>query len=159
MAAALAGNHAVLGLGRLHMKGSWPGPNGHAPAALLPGVALTFDDGPDPEVTPRPRPCQTPPTAGHAPSASARERNGTRARAPRSGTVATASNHSQPPEQLLVEGRAMRREVAANRAALAGVTGERPSLPRTGRHPEPVAGIPRRRAAPSRLVDGEARAS
>src|SRR5688572_14512658 len=56
IAAALAGNHVVLGLAGMCPRSTWLGPN----LRRLPPdsiarreIALTFDDGPDPEVTPR----------------------------------------------------------------------------------------------------------
>jgi peptidoglycan/xylan/chitin deacetylase (PgdA/CDA1 family) len=49
----LACNHAVLACG-MHPRGSLLGPNlTRLPASAGRSVALTFDDGPDPEVTPR----------------------------------------------------------------------------------------------------------
>jgi peptidoglycan/xylan/chitin deacetylase (PgdA/CDA1 family) len=56
MLAALIGNHALLGTVGLFPRNSWLGPNitRLPPAAARGGVvALTFDDGPDPEVTPK----------------------------------------------------------------------------------------------------------
>lgn len=53
MLAVLACNHALLAA-LMHPRGSQLGPNLVAlPASLSGSVALTFDDGPDPEVTPR----------------------------------------------------------------------------------------------------------
>lgn len=56
VAGALVANHAVLAAASLWPKSPWVGPN----LVRLPGdaagrreVALTFDDGPDPDVTPR----------------------------------------------------------------------------------------------------------
>ena len=54
MLTALVGNHAVLGAG-LFPRSTWLGPNiTRLPEAQAQGgvVALTFDDGPDPHVTP-----------------------------------------------------------------------------------------------------------
>lgn len=53
VAATLIGNHALLGVAGLHMKGSWLGPNATRFSTAASEVALTFDDGPDPDVTPR----------------------------------------------------------------------------------------------------------
>ena len=53
---ALAGNHLVLGAAVLWPRGRWLGPNLirlPASAAARAEVCLTFDDGPDPHVTPR----------------------------------------------------------------------------------------------------------
>src|SRR5204863_3523670 len=53
---ALAGNHLVLIAAALWPRGRWLGPNlTRLPASAIGRheVALTFDDGPDPEVTPR----------------------------------------------------------------------------------------------------------
>jgi peptidoglycan/xylan/chitin deacetylase (PgdA/CDA1 family) len=51
--ALLACNHALL-TALMHPRGTQLGPNlVRLPAALSGSVALTFDDGPDPEVTPR----------------------------------------------------------------------------------------------------------
>ncbi len=53
MLAVLACNHALLAA-LMHPRGTLLGPNLVAlPASLSGSVALTFDDGPDPEVTPR----------------------------------------------------------------------------------------------------------
>jgi peptidoglycan/xylan/chitin deacetylase (PgdA/CDA1 family) len=52
---AIAANHMVLGMG-MWPRSSWLGPNVTRlpePAARRGEIALTFDDGPDPEVTPR----------------------------------------------------------------------------------------------------------
>jgi len=56
VAGALVANHVVLGAASLWPRSRWVGPN----LVRLPGdaarrseVALTFDDGPDPDVTPR----------------------------------------------------------------------------------------------------------
>ena len=56
IAAALAGNHVVLGLAGMWPRSTWLGPN----LRRLPPdsiarreIALTFDDGPDPALTPR----------------------------------------------------------------------------------------------------------
>lgn len=52
----LAGNHLVLIAAALWPRGRWLGPNlTRLPASAIGRheVALTFDDGPDPEVTPR----------------------------------------------------------------------------------------------------------
>src|SRR5262245_12029149 len=56
VAAALVANHAALGLGGMMPRSSLLGPNLKClpPAALARrDIALTFDDGPDPAVTPR----------------------------------------------------------------------------------------------------------
>ena len=56
MLATLAGNHAVLSLAGLFPRSSWLGPNITrlpATSAEVGVVALTFDDGPDPELTPK----------------------------------------------------------------------------------------------------------
>jgi peptidoglycan/xylan/chitin deacetylase (PgdA/CDA1 family) len=53
VAGMLIGNHLLLGLAGTHMRGSWLGPNLTRLPAPAAHVALTFDDGPDPEVTPR----------------------------------------------------------------------------------------------------------
>ena len=56
VAGGLAGNHAVLGLAGMRPRSRLLGPNLSRlpPAAAARGeVALTFDDGPDPRVTPR----------------------------------------------------------------------------------------------------------
>ena len=53
---ALAGNHLVLSAAVLWPRGRWLGPNLirlPASAAARAEVCLTFDDGPDPEVTPQ----------------------------------------------------------------------------------------------------------
>ncbi len=53
---ALVGNHAALSVAGLFPRSSWLGPNiTRLPPAPARGgvVALTFDDGPDPEVTPK----------------------------------------------------------------------------------------------------------
>lgn len=51
---AVAANHAMLAVASMTPRGRWLGPNLTRLAATAPGqVALTFDDGPDPEVTPR----------------------------------------------------------------------------------------------------------
>lgn len=53
---ALAGNHLVLGAAVLWPRGRWLGPNLirlPASAAKRAEVCLTFDDGPDPQVTPQ----------------------------------------------------------------------------------------------------------
>ena len=57
-AGAIAVNHGVLAGAGLVPRSTLLGPNlrqlpAGAPAAAAPAVALTFDDGPDPEVTPR----------------------------------------------------------------------------------------------------------
>ncbi|MDB5415664.1 MAG: polysaccharide deacetylase [Rubritepida sp.] len=50
---ALACNHAILSCS-MHPRSAWLGPNmTRLPDTGRPTVALTFDDGPDPEVTPR----------------------------------------------------------------------------------------------------------
>ncbi|MCC7127142.1 MAG: polysaccharide deacetylase family protein [Acidobacteria bacterium] len=51
-AGALVANHVVLGLAGIHMRGAWLGPNITRVAVTTPDLALTFDDGPDPEATP-----------------------------------------------------------------------------------------------------------
>ena len=52
--AALAANHLALGLLGLAPGGGWIGPSlTRLPPAATGMVALTFDDGPDPEATPR----------------------------------------------------------------------------------------------------------
>ena len=54
--AAVAANHAVLGAAGLVPRSTWLGPNltRLPPASARRGeIVLTFDDGPDPEVTPR----------------------------------------------------------------------------------------------------------
>ena len=56
MLAALVGNHAVVSASGLFPRSDWLGPNiTRLPVgqARLGVVALTFDDGPDPEVTPK----------------------------------------------------------------------------------------------------------
>ncbi len=53
---AVAANHALLGAVGMWPRGSWLGPNMTRlpPASRARGeIAITFDDGPDPEVTPR----------------------------------------------------------------------------------------------------------
>lgn len=46
-------NHAVLA-GGMHVRSNWLGPNlARLPPSMGPAVAVTFDDGPHPEVTPR----------------------------------------------------------------------------------------------------------
>jgi peptidoglycan/xylan/chitin deacetylase (PgdA/CDA1 family) len=52
MGALLAANHGALGA-CMHPQGALLGPNLRRLPEGAPGVALTFDDGPDPEVTPR----------------------------------------------------------------------------------------------------------
>jgi peptidoglycan/xylan/chitin deacetylase (PgdA/CDA1 family) len=56
MLSAMVGNHAILGAAGLFPRSSWLGPN-ITRLPLAPAqygiVGLTFDDGPDPEVTPR----------------------------------------------------------------------------------------------------------
>src|SRR5215210_8068041 len=54
--AALAANHAVISLAALWPRGRWLGPNVirlPAEAAARSEVSLTFDDGPDPLITPQ----------------------------------------------------------------------------------------------------------
>lgn len=54
--ATLAANHAVLTAGGLWPRSTWLGPNVTrlpAASAARSEISLTFDDGPDPEVTPR----------------------------------------------------------------------------------------------------------
>ncbi len=51
-AGALVANHVVLGVAGLHVRGSWLGPNLTRIDTTDAVVALTFDDGPDPDVTP-----------------------------------------------------------------------------------------------------------
>jgi peptidoglycan/xylan/chitin deacetylase (PgdA/CDA1 family) len=56
IAAALATNHVVLGIAGMWPRSTWLGPNlRRLPAASIARreIALTFDDGPDPAVTPR----------------------------------------------------------------------------------------------------------
>jgi peptidoglycan/xylan/chitin deacetylase (PgdA/CDA1 family) len=56
VAATLFADHVVLAAASLWPRGSWVGPNQSrlsAAAAARGEVALTFDDGPDPDVTPR----------------------------------------------------------------------------------------------------------
>ena len=56
VAGALVANHVVLGAASLWPRSRWVGPNLlclTAEAARRGEVALTFDDGPDPDVTPR----------------------------------------------------------------------------------------------------------
>jgi peptidoglycan/xylan/chitin deacetylase (PgdA/CDA1 family) len=51
--AAVGANHAAIGLGGLWPRSRWLGPNvTRLPAEAGAAIALTFDDGPDPEVTP-----------------------------------------------------------------------------------------------------------
>src|SRR4051812_5840839 len=53
---ALAANHAVLGAAGLWPRSTWLGPNVRrlpAPSIARGEVALTFDDGPEPRITPR----------------------------------------------------------------------------------------------------------
>lgn len=50
---ALLANHALITAGGLLPRAAWLGPNQRRLVAAAPVVALTFDDGPDPEVTPR----------------------------------------------------------------------------------------------------------
>jgi len=53
--AVLVANHVVLGAATLSPRGRWLGPNmvRAGPAVERGEICLTFDDGPDPEVTPR----------------------------------------------------------------------------------------------------------
>lgn len=51
---SLVANHAVIAAASMTPRGRWLGPNITRVPAAPPGVlALTFDDGPDPDVTPR----------------------------------------------------------------------------------------------------------
>lgn len=50
----LAANHVLVALTGMHPRAPWIGPVLHRlPSKYLDAVALTFDDGPDPEITPR----------------------------------------------------------------------------------------------------------
>jgi peptidoglycan/xylan/chitin deacetylase (PgdA/CDA1 family) len=53
LAATVAGNHLVLGAAGMWPRSQWVGPAIHRLPAAAPAAALTFDDGPDPAVTPR----------------------------------------------------------------------------------------------------------
>jgi peptidoglycan/xylan/chitin deacetylase (PgdA/CDA1 family) len=54
VAATLLTNHLVIGAAGMFPRCGWLGPNiSRVPAPAADTVALTFDDGPDPEVTPR----------------------------------------------------------------------------------------------------------
>jgi peptidoglycan/xylan/chitin deacetylase (PgdA/CDA1 family) len=128
---AIAANHAVLACG-MHPRGSMLGPNlAQLPpeAARLGLVALTFDDGPDPEVTRHVLDLLDAYGAGASFFAIGRraERHGALVReVVRRGHGVENHTHHHPAGFAALPPRAMLREVAAAQRAIADACGREP---------------------------------
>ena len=128
---AIAANHAVLACG-MHPRGRMLGPNlARLPpeAARLGLVALTFDDGPDPEVTPRVLDLLDAHGAGASFFAIGRRaaRHGALAReVVRRGHAVENHTHRHPLGFAAWPPGAMLREVAAAQRAIADACGREP---------------------------------